>query len=45
MFQYMHNSEEGSVNLLNTIRCPRVLKLIQQKLPDAKSPRNSNIGR
>lgn len=37
VFQYMHSSEEGSVNLLNTIRCPRILKMIQQKLPDPKS--------
>lgn len=33
VFQYMQGSEEGSVSLLNTIRCPRVLKMIQQKLP------------
>ena len=33
VFQYMQGSEEGSVSLLNTIRCPRILKLIQQKLP------------
>lgn len=37
VFQFMQSTEEGSVNLLNTIRCPRVLKLIQQKLPDVKS--------
>lgn len=37
VFQYMQGSEEGSVSLLNTIRCPRVLKLIQQKLPEGKS--------
>ena len=37
VFQYMHSNEEGTVNLLNTIRCPRILKMIQQKLPEAKS--------
>ena len=33
----MQGSDEGSVSLLNTIRCPRILRMIQQKLPDAKS--------
>lgn len=37
VFQYMHGNEEGTVNLLNTIRCPRILKMIQQKLPEVKS--------
>ena len=37
IFQYMHSTEEGSVNLLNTIRCPRILKMIKQKLPETKS--------
>jgi hypothetical protein len=34
----MAKAEEGSINLLNTIRCPKVLRLIQHKLPEAKSP-------
>jgi len=37
----MHSSEEGTVNLLSTIRCPRVLKLIQQKLPEGKSGKSA----
>ena len=37
IFQYMHSTEEGSVNLLNTIRCPRILKMIKQKLPETKA--------
>lgn len=36
VFQYMHGTEEGSVDMLNTIRCPRILKLIQQKLDVVK---------
>lgn len=34
----MAKAEEGSINLLSTIRCPKVLRLIQHKLPEAKSP-------
>jgi hypothetical protein len=30
----MQSTEEGSINLLSTIRCPKVLKLIQKKLPE-----------
>jgi len=37
VFQFMQTTEEGSVNLLDTIRCPKVLKLIQHKLPVVKS--------
>ena len=37
VFKYMHDTEEGSVNLLSTIRCPRVLKMLQQKLPEVKT--------
>ncbi len=37
VFQYMQGSEEGSISLLSTISCPRILKMIQQKLPQVKS--------
>ena len=37
VFQFMTTNEEGSVNLLNTIRCPKILSLIQQKWPGFKS--------
>lgn len=38
----MQDNQEGTVSLLNTIKCPRILKMIQQKLPEGKSLKKAN---
>ena len=30
----LEKNEEGDVELLDTIRCPRVLKMLNEKLPE-----------
>jgi serine/threonine protein kinase len=37
VFEEMGNVEEGEVELLDTIRCPKVLRMLQQKLPECRS--------
>ncbi len=34
VFELLEKNEEGDVELLDTIRCPRVLKFLNEKLPD-----------
>ena len=34
VFEMLEKNEEGDVELLDTIRCPRVLKFLNQKLPE-----------
>ncbi len=34
VFEMLDKNEEGDVELLDTIRCPRVLKFLNEKLPD-----------
>lgn len=34
VFEMLDTNEEGDVELLDTIRCPRILKFLNKKLPD-----------
>lgn len=37
VFKEMETYEESEVELLDTIRCPKMLKLLHNKLPESKS--------